>query len=71
MMGAELMIGLALAFVVLGPKRMRLMLGHAGRAKARLDTATEGMKTQWAEQLNAANNRAHSGIGEGDSSTPI
>jgi hypothetical protein len=36
------MIGLALAFVVLGPKRMHLMLRHAGRAKGRLDKATEG-----------------------------
>jgi Sec-independent protein translocase protein TatA len=36
-MGTELLIGLALAFVVLGPQRMQSMLGHLGKAKAQLD----------------------------------
>jgi Sec-independent protein translocase protein TatA len=39
-MGAELLIGLALAFVVLGPRRMRSMLGQVGRAKAQFDKAS-------------------------------
>jgi Sec-independent protein translocase protein TatA len=59
MMRAELMIGLALAFVVLGPKRMQLMVGHGGRAKARLDKSTEGIKTQWAEQLKETPDTRH------------
>ena len=37
MMGTELLIGLALAFIVLGPERMHSMLGHLARAKAQFD----------------------------------
>ncbi len=40
-MGTELLIGLALAFVVLGPNRMHAMLGHAGKAKAQFDKQAE------------------------------
>ncbi len=50
-MGAELLIGFALAFVVLGPKRMQLMLGHVGRAKARFDNITGDFKSQWASPI--------------------
>jgi Sec-independent protein translocase protein TatA len=50
-MGAELLIGLALAFVVLGPKRMRSMLGQVGRAKAQLDKTTRGIKAQLVAEL--------------------
>jgi hypothetical protein len=39
--GGESLVVLALAFVVLRPKRMQLMLGHVGRAKARFDNPTE------------------------------
>jgi Sec-independent protein translocase protein TatA len=36
-MGTELLIGLVLAFLVLGPERMHAVLGHLGRAKAQFD----------------------------------
>jgi Sec-independent protein translocase protein TatA len=50
-MGTELPIGLALAFVVLGPQRMHSMLGHLGRAKAQLEKASQETREQLAEQL--------------------
>jgi Sec-independent protein translocase protein TatA len=50
-MGAELLIGLALAFVVLGPKRMQSMLRQVGRAKAQFDKAGREIKAQLAAQL--------------------
>jgi hypothetical protein len=50
-MGTELLIGLALAFVVLGPERMHSMLGHLGRAKAQLEKASHEAKTQLVGQL--------------------
>jgi Sec-independent protein translocase protein TatA len=53
-MGGESLIVLALAFVVLGPKRMQLMLGHVGRAKARFDNVTEDFKSQWAARIDEA-----------------
>jgi Sec-independent protein translocase protein TatA len=40
-MGTELLIGLALAFVVLGPQRMHPMLGHLGRVKAQFEKASQ------------------------------
>jgi Sec-independent protein translocase protein TatA len=59
-MGGELLIGFALAFVVLGPKRMQLMLGHAGRAKARFDDMTNDLKSQWAAQIDKVPETAES-----------
>ena len=50
-MGIELLIGLALAFVVLGPQRMHLMLGHLGRAKAQLENASRETREKLAGQL--------------------
>ncbi|HEX3354678.1 MAG TPA: hypothetical protein VHS34_17800 [Terriglobales bacterium] len=49
-MGTELLIGLALAFVVLGPERMHSMLGHVGRAKAQFDKAGREIQAQLAAQ---------------------
>jgi hypothetical protein len=45
-MGASLLIGLALAFVVLGPKRMQSMLGPVSLAKARFDKASREIRAQ-------------------------
>jgi len=44
-MGTELLIGLAFAFIVLGPERMHSMLGHLARAKAQFD------KLRWDQVL--------------------
>ena len=49
-MGTELLIGLALAFIVLGPERMHSMLGHLGRAKAQFDNASKEIRDQLAAQ---------------------
>jgi Sec-independent protein translocase protein TatA len=50
-MGTELLIGLVLAFIVLGPERMHSMLGHVGRAKAQFDKASQQVKDQLAGHL--------------------
>jgi Sec-independent protein translocase protein TatA len=50
-MGTELFIGLALAFVVLGPERMHSMLGQFGRAKAQLEKASQQTREQLVQQL--------------------
>jgi Sec-independent protein translocase protein TatA len=44
--GTELPLLLALGFVVLGPKRMHATLRHMARAKAELDEAICGIKSQ-------------------------
>jgi hypothetical protein len=44
--GTELPLLLALGFVVLGPKRMQATLGQVARAKAELDKAICGIKSQ-------------------------
>jgi hypothetical protein len=48
-MGAELLIGLALAFVVLGPSRMHSMLAQAGKARAQFDHATGKIRAEFAQ----------------------
>jgi len=52
-LGTELPLLLALGFVVLGPKRMQTMLGHAARAKAELHKAICGFKSQLAGEVKA------------------
>ena len=44
--GTELPLLLALGFVVLGPKRMQTTLRQVARAKAELDKAICGIKSQ-------------------------
>ena len=43
-----------LGLVVLGPKRLHAMLGHVARAKAELENATRGLKSQLAAELDVA-----------------
>jgi len=45
---------LLLGLVVLGPKRLHAMLGHVARAKAELEKATRGIKSQLGAELDAA-----------------
>jgi Sec-independent protein translocase protein TatA len=52
--GTEILFMLMLGLVVLGPKRLHAMLGHVARAKAELENATRGMKSQLATELDAA-----------------
>jgi len=51
--GTELLFILMLGLVVLGPKRLHAMLGHVAQAKAELENATRGIKSQLAAQLDA------------------
>jgi len=52
--GTELLFILMLALLVLGPKQLHSMLGHVARAKAELENATRGIRSQLAAQLDAA-----------------
>jgi Sec-independent protein translocase protein TatA len=52
--GTELLFILMLALLVLGPKRLHSMLGQVVRAKAELENATRGIKSQLVAELDAA-----------------
>jgi Sec-independent protein translocase protein TatA len=49
--GTEVLFMIALGLVVLGPKRLHAMLGHVARAKAELENAARGMKSQLAAEI--------------------
>ena len=52
--GTEILFMLMLGLVVLGPKRLHVMLGHVARAKTELENATRGIKSQLGAELDAA-----------------
>jgi Sec-independent protein translocase protein TatA len=52
--GTEILFMLMLGLVVLGPKRLHAMLGRAARAKAELENAARGIKSQLATELDSA-----------------
>jgi Sec-independent protein translocase protein TatA len=52
--GTEILFMLMLGLVVLGPKRLHAMLGHVARARAELENATRGIKSQLATELDSA-----------------
>ena len=52
--GTELLFIVALGIVVLGPKRLHIVLAHVVRAKAEFDKASRGVKFQLAAQLEGA-----------------
>ena len=49
--GTELLIALLLGFLVLGPKQMHAMLGHAARAKKAFDKIADGFKSDLKAEL--------------------
>jgi hypothetical protein len=51
--GTELVLMLLLGFLLLGPRQMHALLGHAARAKALLDEAKRTLKTQLTTELKA------------------
>jgi Sec-independent protein translocase protein TatA len=51
--GTEMLLIMLLGFVVLGPERLHAMLGHVARAKAELEHAARGIKSQLATELPA------------------
>jgi Sec-independent protein translocase protein TatA len=50
----ELLFLLMLGLVVLGPKRLRAVLGHVARAKAAYEKATRGIQSQLGSQPEVA-----------------
>ncbi len=53
--GTEMLLFCALGFVVLGPKRMNMLLQHIARAKAELDKTRREIKSQLTTELEAEN----------------
>lgn len=51
--GMEILFVLMLGLLVLGPKRLHTMLAQVARAKAELENATRGLKSQLAAELDA------------------
>ena len=49
--GTEIFFFLALGGLVLGPKRLHTVIGHATRAKHRFEEITQAVKSQLAEEL--------------------
>ncbi len=60
--GTEILFMLLLGLVVLGPKRLHAMLGHVARAKAELEKATRGLKSQLGTELDAADHNGKTEI---------
>jgi Sec-independent protein translocase protein TatA len=57
--GSEIIFVLALGLVLLGPKRLHTLLGQVARAKAELENATRGLKSQLAAELDAEESKAN------------
>lgn len=57
--GTEVLFMLMLGLLVLGPKRLHAMLGHVARAKAEIENATRGMKSQLGAELEAAHHEGN------------
>jgi Sec-independent protein translocase protein TatA len=56
--GTEILFLLMLALVVLGPKQLHAMLGHAARAKAKFQDVSRGLKSQLTAELEAREGKA-------------
>ena len=52
--GTEILFVLIFGLLLLGPKRLHTMLAHVARAKAELENATRGLRSQLAAELEAA-----------------
>jgi hypothetical protein len=52
--GMEMLFVLMLGLLILGPKRLHTILVHVSRAKAELQNATRGLRSQLAAELDAA-----------------
>ena len=52
-LGVEILFILLLGLLVLGPKRLHIMLADVARAKARFDAASHGFKSQLKAELEA------------------
>jgi Sec-independent protein translocase protein TatA len=52
--GTESLFMITLGLVVLGPKRLHVMIGHLARAKAELENRTRSIKSQLGAELDVA-----------------
>jgi Sec-independent protein translocase protein TatA len=52
-LGSEILFILMLGLLVLGPKQLHTLLGHVARARAQLEEASRGFKSQLAAELDA------------------
>jgi Sec-independent protein translocase protein TatA len=59
--GTEVLFMVMLGLVVLGPKRLYAMLGRVARAKAELENATRGIKSQLGAEREAAHRESQTG----------
>ena len=53
-LGTEILVILILGLLILGPKHLHTLLGHAARARAQFEEASRGFKSQIAAELDAA-----------------
>ncbi|HYL14044.1 MAG TPA: hypothetical protein VEV41_13465 [Terriglobales bacterium] len=51
--GTEILFMLALGTLLLGPKRLHTLLGHAARAKAQFEKVSRSFKSQLEAELHA------------------
>jgi len=51
--GMEILFVIVFGLLILGPRRLHTMLVHVARAKAELENATRGLKSQLAAELEA------------------
>ena len=57
----EMVFVLVLGLLILGPKRWHTLLTHVARAKAELENATRGIKSQLATELHAVHEESRTG----------
>jgi Sec-independent protein translocase protein TatA len=50
-LGTEILFIIVLGLLVLGPKQLHSLLGHAARARAQLKEASRGFKSRLAAEL--------------------
>ena len=51
--GAEILLIVALGFLLLGPKRLPTILGHVARAKTQFEKASRSLRSQLEVELTA------------------
>ena len=56
--GTEILFVLVLGLLVLGPKRLHATLAHLARAKAQLEEASRGFKSNLEAELDAASRKS-------------
>lgn len=52
-LGTEILFILMLGLLVLGPRQMHTLFGHVARAKAQLEEASRGFKSQLTAEVDA------------------